>query len=66
MVSILAPVLTWSGMSRSRQWVSWMKGLKDKAKAALEKVAEDMAWFYDMHCKKALEYWIGDKVWLNG
>jgi hypothetical protein len=43
-----------------------MKEIEDKVKAALEKAANDMARFYDVHRKVALEYQVGDEVWLDG
>jgi len=48
------------------QFATRMKEIEDEAKAALEKAADDMAKFYDMHRKSAPEYQVGDEVWLDG
>jgi hypothetical protein len=48
------------------QFATRMKEIEDEAKAALEKAADDMARFYDVHRKAAPEYQVGDEVWLDG
>ena len=37
----------------------------NEACSALTQAANDMAQIYDAHCREALLYEIGDKVWLN-
>src|SRR6266436_5788114 len=38
---------------------------QEEAKAALEWAADDMKWYYDWNCQAALEYKVGDRVWLS-
>jgi hypothetical protein len=48
------------------QFAARMKEIEDEVKAALEKAADDMVQFYDVHRKVAPEYQVGDQVWLDG
>ena len=43
-----------------------MKASQEEAKAALQQAAKDMAKFYDLHRGTALDYQVGDLVWLDG
>jgi len=47
-------------------FTSKMDTVMQEAHSSLAQVANDMAWFYDTHCREALLYAVGDKVWLNG
>src|SRR5258707_719267 len=38
---------------------------QEEAKAALERAADDMKWYYDQNCQVAPEYKVGDKAWLS-
>src|SRR5258707_2880996 len=38
---------------------------QEEAKAALERAADDMKWYYDQNRQAALEYKAGDRVWLS-
>ena len=42
-----------------------MEEATKEAHSALEKAADDMASFYDVHRQAASMYKVGDKVWLN-
>ena len=42
-----------------------MEEATKEARSALEKAADDMACFYDVHRQAAPVYKVGDKVWLN-
>ena len=42
-----------------------MEMATNEARSALEKAADDMARFYDVHRQAAPVYKVGDKVWLN-
>ena len=42
-----------------------MEKATKEACSALEKAADDMAHFYDLHHQAAPVYKVGDKVWLN-
>ena len=42
-----------------------MEEATKEARSALEKAADDMARFYDVHRQAAPVYKVGDKVWLN-
>jgi hypothetical protein len=47
-------------------FVTRMKASRKEAEAALHQAAEDMARYYDRSRKDAVEYQVGDKVWLEG
>src|SRR5258705_10369080 len=38
---------------------------QEEVKAALERAADDMKWYYDRNCQVAPEYKVGDKAWLS-
>src|SRR5258708_2021384 len=38
---------------------------QEEAKATLEQAADDMKWYYDQNRQAALEYKVGDRVWLS-
>src|SRR5258708_2162219 len=38
---------------------------QEEAKATLERAADDMKQYYDQNCQAALEYKVGDRVWLS-
>src|SRR5258708_3206498 len=38
---------------------------QEEAKATLEQAADDMKWYYDWNHQAALEYKVGDRVWLS-
>ena len=42
-----------------------MEMTTNEAYSALEKVADNMAHFYDLHCQDTPTYQVGDNVWLN-
>ena len=46
-------------------FTSRMARATDEARATLVKAADDMAWFYDIHWRKAPKYIVGNKVWLK-
>jgi hypothetical protein len=47
-------------------FVKSMQLTRKEAEAALHKAADDMARFYDQNRSEAVQYKIGDKVWLEG
>jgi len=42
-----------------------MKTVHEEAQAALSKLCDDMMRYADFHRGEALEYKVGDKVWLS-
>src|SRR5882724_3514214 len=53
-------------METLNDFASWMEAATKEACSALTQAADDMAQFYDAHCKEAPLYEVRDKVWLNG
>ena len=47
------------------EFTTRMEEATKEARSALEKAADDMARFYDVHRQAAPVYKVGDKVWLN-
>jgi len=47
-------------------FVQRMQASRKEAEAALQQAADDMARYYDQHRSAAVEYKVGDKVWLEG
>jgi hypothetical protein len=47
-------------------FVKRMQSARQEAEAALQRAADDMARFYNRHRGEAVEYQIGDMVWLDG
>ena len=45
---------------------SWMEAAMKEAHSALSQAADDMAHFYNIHCREAPLYMVEDRVWLNG
>ena len=54
-----------SCLATLNDFTSRMEKATDEACSALTQAANDMAWFYDTHCREAPLYKIGDKVCLN-
>ena len=50
-------------------WYKWVSLTEftytNEARSALQRAAEDMVHFYDIHYQHAPTYKVGDKVWLN-
>ena len=54
-----------SQMETLNDFASWMEAATKVAHSALAQAANDMACFYDAHCREAPLYEVGDKVGLN-
>src|SRR5882724_11013243 len=46
-------------------FASRMEKATEEVHSALARAADDMAQFYDAHCREASLYKVGDRVWLN-
>ena len=46
-------------------FITWMQKTSEEAQSALHQAAKDMARHYDAHWTEALEYAVGDSVWLD-
>ena len=49
----------------AKEFAEHMKGIHQEAGAALSKVCDNMTCYVDQHRGSALEYKVGDKVWLS-
>ena len=47
-------------------FVKRMQSARKEAESALHKAADDMARYYDRNRQQAVDYKVGDKVWLEG
>ncbi len=57
---------TWSSaVEAADDFAQQMSQMQDKAKAALEHAADEMAWYYDHQRSPAPAYKVRAKVWLN-
>src|SRR6266705_5833727 len=54
-----------SDVEAADAFASQMMKMQEEAKAALEHVADEMAWYYDRNQKATPEYKEGQKVWLS-
>ena len=57
-------VLEWN--QQLANFVKRMQSARKEAESALHKAADDMARYYDRNRQQAVDYKVGDKVWLEG
>jgi len=55
-----------SDLETLNDFTSRMEKATEEVCSALTQAADNMAQFYDAHCREAPLYEVGDKVWLNG
>jgi hypothetical protein len=52
-------------LEAAEEFVKRIKKIREEAQSALQRAAEDMARFHDVHRGKATSFKVGDKVWLD-